>query len=81
LLFRCLVDQDVASPAFSRVRQRKLVEEALDELREFEALLSVDMAVAAQKLRNATHAIAMIVGSVCTEELLDAIFRDFCIGK
>uniref|UniRef100_A0A914XGD0 TrmE-type G domain-containing protein n=1 Tax=Plectus sambesii TaxID=2011161 RepID=A0A914XGD0_9BILA len=77
----CSVNQYSASPTFSRVRQRKLVEEALNELRDFEPLLGVDVSVAAQKLRNATHAIGMIVGSVCTEELLDAIFRDFCIGK
>jgi len=32
-------------------------------------------------LRLATRYLGMIVGKVEVEELLDSIFKDFCIGK
>jgi tRNA modification GTPase len=35
----------------------------------------------AEDLRLATRAIGRITGRVDVEELLDFVFRDFCIGK
>jgi tRNA modification GTPase len=40
-----------------------------------------DLAIAAQKLRTAMRCIGKIIGEVCTEDVLDVIFKDFCIGK
>ncbi|MCS6976543.1 MAG: tRNA modification GTPase [Gemmatales bacterium] len=37
--------------------------------------------LAAMELRSALEALGEIVGEVCTEELLDRIFSQFCIGK
>jgi tRNA modification GTPase len=37
--------------------------------------------VVAEELRAASHALARLVGRVDVEDVLDAIFRDFCIGK
>ena len=37
--------------------------------------------IAAMELRIATNAIGEIVGKTTTEDLLDAIFSQFCIGK
>lgn len=42
---------------------------------------NVDYAILAQKLRNALQCIGYITGAVRTDEILDVIFRDFCIGK
>ena len=39
----------------------------------------VDMA--AEELRVAAHALGVVTGRVDVEELLDIVFRDFCIGK
>jgi tRNA modification GTPase len=37
--------------------------------------------VVAEELRAASHALGRLVGRVDVEDVLDAIFRDFCIGK
>jgi len=37
--------------------------------------------VVAEELRAAVQALGRITGRVGVEELLDAVFRDFCIGK
>ncbi len=39
----------------------------------------VDMA--AEELRLAVHSLAVLTGRVEVEDLLDVVFRDFCIGK
>ncbi len=35
----------------------------------------------AMDIRHALHALGEITGQVTTDDLLDKIFRDFCIGK
>lgn len=37
--------------------------------------------LAAEELRVASSELGRITGAVDVEELLDVIFRDFCIGK
>jgi tRNA modification GTPase len=37
--------------------------------------------IAAMELRIATNAIGEVVGKTTTEDLLDAIFSQFCLGK
>ncbi len=43
--------------------------------------LNFDLVLAAEHLRLAAHCMGEILGAVDTEELLDVIFNDFCIGK
>jgi tRNA modification GTPase len=45
------------------------------------ALIAPEIALAAEDLRLAMRAIGRITGTVRIDELLDIIFRDFCIGK
>jgi tRNA modification GTPase len=40
-----------------------------------------DLVVAVEHLRLAIRSLGTITGIVYTDELLDVIFRDFCIGK
>jgi tRNA modification GTPase len=40
-----------------------------------------DTVLAAQQLRKAIRHIGKITGHVSTEQILDVIFKDFCIGK
>lgn len=42
---------------------------------------NTDLALNAQKLRIATRSLGKITGEVNTEEMLDVIFSNFCIGK
>jgi tRNA modification GTPase len=37
--------------------------------------------IIAEELRLAAHALGRLVGRVDVENILDVIFRDFCIGK
>lgn len=41
--------------------------------------LSADMAC--EELRAAVDAVSKITGHIDVEEVLDVLFRDFCIGK
>lgn len=40
-----------------------------------------DLALAAEQLRVARRELGRITGQVGAEEVLDIIFRDFCVGK
>jgi tRNA modification GTPase len=40
-----------------------------------------DVALRAEDLRLGMRALGRVTGRVDVEELLDVIFRDFCIGK
>lgn len=73
------------SPRLSKLRYRHLLNNCIVELECFlEYCVDgefVDLAIAAQKLRAAVRHIEQIVGNVTTEQILDVIFQDFCIGK
>jgi tRNA modification GTPase len=50
--------------------------------RALEALCAhLGLELAAQDLRQAAQAVGEIVGKTTTEDLLDSIFSQFCIGK
>lgn len=40
-----------------------------------------DVVLAAQSLRKVLFDIGKITGRITTEDILDIIFKDFCIGK
>ena len=40
-----------------------------------------DIVLASQALRRALREIGKITGKITSEEILDVIFKDFCIGK
>jgi tRNA modification GTPase len=65
----------------ARERQRKLVEQAAASLQRSIAVISEGEELAAEELRVAAHALGRLLGRVDVEDVLDAIFRDFCIGK
>ena len=41
----------------------------------------IGIEVVAEELRSAIHALGRLTGRVDVEDVLDVIFRDFCIGK
>lgn len=69
-------------PGPTRARHRHALVEALAALRRaLDGWGRVGPEVSAEDLRLAARAIGRITGRVDVEDLLDVIFRDFCIGK
>ena len=68
-----------AAPLITRARHRAALEECVASLRRYDAAVLPELA--AEDLRLATRALGRITGRVDVEDLLDIIFRDFCIGK
>ena len=64
-----------------RARQRKLLEETASSLQR--SLLAVGQGeeLVAEELRGASDLLGRLLGRVDVEDILDAIFREFCIGK
>ncbi|MQP67010.1 tRNA uridine-5-carboxymethylaminomethyl(34) synthesis GTPase MnmE [Niveispirillum sp. SYP-B3756] len=67
------------APALTRARHRAALEECRENLQR--ALSAPLPELAAEDVRLAARALGRITGRVDVEELLDVIFRDFCIGK
>ncbi len=70
------------SALVTRERHRRALEEVLAALRRAQ---SGDVAaqedLLAEELRIATRALGRLTGRVDVEDILEVIFRDFCIGK
>ena len=70
------------SALVTRIRHRRALEEALAALRraqDGEVASREDLL--AEELRLAARALGRLTGRVDVEDILDVIFRDFCIGK
>jgi tRNA modification GTPase len=65
----------------SRARQRKLLEEAADSLQRSIEVIGKGEELTAEELRAAAYSLGRLLGRVDVEDILDKIFRDFCIGK
>jgi tRNA modification GTPase len=64
-----------------RERQRKLLCETVDSLQRSITVLEKGEELGAEELRTAAHSLGRLLGRVDVEDILDAIFREFCIGK
>ncbi len=67
------------TPSLTRQRHRTQLESCLASLET--ALATPQPELMAQELRFAVNALGRITGRVDVEDLLDVIFKDFCIGK
>jgi tRNA modification GTPase len=67
------------APALTRVRHRHALTRAVDHLAA--SRTQTDLVLAAEDLRLAARALGTLTGRIDVEDVLDAIFRDFCIGK
>ena len=72
------------APTLTRARHQLALQEALGEVRSFRALLQergVPATMAAVHVRSAVHALDELIGRVDVEDILSAVFAEFCIGK
>jgi tRNA modification GTPase len=65
----------------TRDRQRQLLQQAGRSLQRSMLMLDQGEELAAEDLRAAAYALGRLLGRVDVEDILDVIFREFCIGK
>jgi tRNA modification GTPase len=66
-------------PVLTRLRHREALEDCRQALDRGRAVGAVELK--AEELRLATRALGRITGRVDVEDVLDVVFREFCIGK
>ena len=67
------------APLVTRARHREALEGCAAALRRAAALSEPELM--AEELRGAVQALGRITGRIDVEDVLDLVFRDFCIGK
>ncbi|KAB1259603.1 tRNA modification GTPase GTPBP3; mitochondrial [Camelus dromedarius] len=72
-------DPSTGPPLLTRARHQHHLQGCLDALGHYKQ--AKDLALAAEALRVARGHLARLTGGGGTEEVLDIIFRDFCVGK
>ena len=65
----------------SRIRQRELLQQTAASLQRSLAVIGEGEELAAEDLRAAAYSLGRLLGRVDVEDILDVIFREFCIGK
>ncbi|MFC1791935.1 tRNA uridine-5-carboxymethylaminomethyl(34) synthesis GTPase MnmE [Gemmatimonadota bacterium] len=83
MVFGGLVRMGAEVPVLTRARHTQGVRQALEELRAFTEGFSEGLPaeVAATHLRPAETALEELLGVIPRDEILDRLFREFCIGK
>lgn len=56
------------------------MEQCTEALERYQAA-PMELEIAAEELRAAAKSLGRVTGIIDTEDLLDAIFSEFCIGK
>ncbi|KAL0581206.1 mitochondrial splicing system protein [Marasmius crinis-equi] len=69
------------APVITHVRHRAHLETASRFIEAFLQYDAIDVVLGAEELRYAAQAVGKISGLIDVEDVLDAVFRDFCIGK
>lgn len=72
------------APVLTRARHQVAVTDATIELRRFMNAWTVQtlpVSVAATHIREAGRVLNTLIGTVDIEEILDVVFRNFCVGK
>lgn len=83
MVYGGLVRTGASVPALTRIRQSEAVRRARDHVVTFMEALEggTPVAVASAQLRPAETALEELLGLISTDEILDRVFREFCIGK
>ena len=83
LAFQGVVENRDEVPVVTSRRQAELLRTARDEVEGFGSALAggIPPEVASAHLKAAETALEEVLGVVSTDDVLDRVFRDFCIGK
>ncbi|XP_050977991.1 tRNA modification GTPase GTPBP3, mitochondrial [Labeo rohita] len=74
-------DPLIGSPSLTQTRHRTHLQKSVEALYQYYQYRDVDLVLAAEGLRLGLTSLGRITGRVGAEEILDIIFKDFCIGK
>ncbi|XP_076666870.1 5-taurinomethyluridine-[tRNA] synthase subunit GTPB3, mitochondrial [Andrena cerasifolii] len=72
------------NPVISRARYRNHLSRVTEYLQAYlkkTEIRNYDMAISLQDIRGAARELGKITGSIDNEEILDVIFKNFCVGK
>ncbi|XP_040896661.1 tRNA modification GTPase GTPBP3, mitochondrial isoform X2 [Toxotes jaculatrix] len=69
------------APTLTQARHRAHLQQCVAALAQYQWYRETDLALAAEGVRLALTSLGRITGRVGAEEILDIIFKDFCIGK
>jgi tRNA modification GTPase len=64
-----------------RERQRRLLQQTAASLQRSIVVIGAGEELAAEELRSAAYSLGRLLGRVDVEDILDVIFREFCVGK
>jgi tRNA modification GTPase len=83
LVFRGLVEAAPDDPVVTNRRQAEAMRRGREEIEQFRSALEdgVPAEMAATHLRAAESALEDVIGVVVTDDVLDVVFRNFCVGK
>ena len=83
LAFQGMVAGGDPGPMLTRARHRQALERALAEIGAFQSAreAGIETAAAATHLRAAVGALEDVIGVVAPNDVLDRLFRSFCVGK
>ena len=83
LVYSAVVSTSPDAPVLTRRRQRDAMERAHAEVRAFASALGAGLPpeIAATHLRTAETALEELLGVISVEDVLDAVFAEFCVGK
>ena len=83
LVFRGVVENRDDVPVVTRRRQAELLARAREDVEAFRVALAggIPPEAASTHLASAESALEDILGVIATDDVLDRVFRDFCIGK
>ena len=83
LTYGGIVTASPDAPVLTRARQRRGLESAREEIESFTAALRTGLPaeVASSHLRAAETALEDVLGAISTEDVLDVVFAEFCVGK
>lgn len=81
--FRC-GNPSRENPTISQTRHRIHLTNCVNCLKNYFEIMSAenhDIVIATEEIRQAMKELGRVTGHVKTEEILDIIFKNFCIGK
>lgn len=80
IIYRC-GEPKRECPTITQARHRSHLESCACYLEKYLDFEENDLVIAAEQLRQALRHLGMLTGRVSTEQLLDIMFSEFCIGK